>query len=156
MDFTKFDSVAASEQGADYHLKCAATGKPLFDNDKDPYADNGKPCLITVKGQEAASVREQSRLRQKAKAQEKPSTDDGEDDFVTFDDLHKEAVKIIIPRIIGFKNIRKGKKEIGLEDAEWLLNLNRLNAHPNEEAFVKQLSDFSASRAGFLGNASTA
>ena len=153
MDFTQFDSVAAAERGADCHVVHPASGKPLFDNPDNPFVDNGKPCLVTLLGAEAPSVRAANRERQKARAAAEKANPEASDDAVMFDDLHDRLVEGIAPRIIGFKNIRKGDVAATKEDAAWFLNLNRMVGRAGEKSFVEQLSDFSSSRGRYLGNA---
>ncbi|MCJ8335696.1 MAG: hypothetical protein MJH10_15885 [Epibacterium sp.] len=153
MDFNQFDTVSAAEKGAPYHIECPVSLRPLFDNPKDPFEDNGKPCLVYVKGQEAASVRAQFRKEQQEKAKEELKDDDGSSsDYINFDELHDKAVRSFAPRIVRFENVKKGKKDATADDAEWFLNLNRVNNNPDEKPFVRQVADFSNSRSGYLGN----
>ncbi|MEX0304096.1 MAG: hypothetical protein AB3N24_16880 [Leisingera sp.] len=154
MDFNKFDTVAAAEKGADFHVMCPATQQPLFDNSKNPYEDNGKPCTVTLLGSEASAVRAAAREAQKAKAAAKPDADGG-DDFVSYDDLHDQMVEKLIPLVIGFKNIRNGNKAAAKEDAAWFFNLTRFNGKENEPSFAEQAVKFVGSRASYLGNVST-
>ncbi|AUQ49947.1 hypothetical protein PhaeoP83_01673 [Phaeobacter inhibens] len=153
MDFNQFDSVSAAEKGADCHLKHPATLKPLFDNPDDPTVDNGKPCLAVVLGAEAPSVRAASRARQKARAE----ADDGDekaDDENTLEAVHERMVEAMVPRVLGFKNVRKGKAPATKADAAWLFGLNRMNAQEGEMSFAEQVAAFSAKRGNYLGNAS--
>ena len=157
MDFNKFDSVTAAEKGADCHLKHPATQQPLFDNPEDPFKDNGKPCIVILMGAEAPSVRAANRALQKARALAKPDADsdsDQDSEFTSYDELHERMVENLVPRVLGFKNVRKGKQAATKEDAAWFFNLNRFNGQVKEKSFVEQAGDFSSSRVGYLGNAS--
>jgi len=153
MDFNKFDSVSAADKGAECHLKHPATLKPLYDNPKDPTEDNGKPCIALVLGAESPTVRAASRAIEKARAKGKPKSTD-EEELVSLDEIHADMVEVLAPRITGFKNIHKGKKAATNEDADWFLNLNRMNAQKDEKSFVEQVAEFTSSRAGYLGNVS--
>lgn len=157
MDFNAFDSVSAAEKGAELHIKHPATGKPLFDNPDDPFADNSKPCIVIVKGAEAPSVREARRELQKARAQAddaKNNEAEGNDDDLSFDDLHERMVEALSCQVCGFKNIHRGDNPATKKDVEWFLNLNRFNAQSDEKSFAEQLAEFSSKRANYLGNAS--
>lgn len=157
MDFNAFDSVSAAEKGAECHIKHPATGKPLYDNPENPFEDNGKPCIVIIKGAEAPSVREARRALQKARAQaaegEEASADAAD---LTFDELHDRMVETLVHQIDGFKNINNGDKAATKKDAVWFLNLNRFNAQSDEKSFAEQLGEFSSKRANYLGNASAA
>lgn len=157
MDFNKFDSVAAAEKGAEMHIKHPVSQKPLYDNSKDPTKDNGKPCIVVLLGGEAPTVRSANREIQKTRAAAKPKTDKTEgdqEDNINLDDLHDQMVETILPRVVGFKNVRNGSKAATKDDAEWFFNLNRFNGQPDERSFVEQAGDFSSKRESYLGNAS--
>ena len=154
MDFNQFNTVAAAEKGAECHIKCPATLKPLFDNPDDPTADNGKPCIVVVLGGEAASVRAAIRAAQKARAAAAEDEDNLPDTSLA--ELHERMVESVLPRIIGFKNISKGSKPATKADADWFLNLNVINGQKDEKSFAEQLGEFSSKRANYLGNASSA
>ncbi|MBY6135035.1 hypothetical protein KUV61_04295 [Nocardioides marinus] len=157
MDFNAFDSVSAAEKGAELHIRHPATGKPLFDNPKDPFADNGKPCIVIVKGAEAPSVREARRALQKARAQadgEPKAAEADKDEDLSFDDLHERMVEALSCQVCGFKNIHRGDQPATTKDVEWFLNLNRFNAQSDEKSFAEQLAEFSSKRANYLGNGS--
>lgn len=152
MDFNKFDTVKAAEQGADLHIKCSVTLKPLYDNPEDRYADNGKPCCVTLLGAEAPSVRAAAREMQKARAAAKK--DDADDEVVSLDDVHDRMVEALVPRVTGFKNVHNGDKPATKKDATWFFNLNRMNGVEGEKSFAEQAAEFSGRRAGYLGNVS--
>ncbi|SMP32186.1 hypothetical protein [Shimia sagamensis] len=155
MDFTQFDSVKRAESGFDYHIKCAATGKPLFDNSDDIYADNGKPCLVTLKGREAASVRAALREAGKARAlAEKDKGDEDEETSVNFDEVHDLMVTAGCIMIKGFKNIDREERPAKAKDADWFLNLNRFTGPSEFKSFVEQVTEAANDRAQVLGNAS--
>lgn len=147
MDFNKFDSVAAAEKGADCHMKDPATLEPLFD-------EKGKPCIVTLLGAEAPSVRAATRELQKARAKAKEATGDEAEDGISLDEIHDRLVEVLLPRVVGFKNISNGKKAATKEDAAWFFNLNRMNGRDDEKSFAEQCGEFSSKRAGYLGNVS--
>lgn len=157
MDFNSFDSVAAAETGADCHVRHPVSLKPLFDNPDDPTVDNGKPCIVILMGAEAPSVRSASRALQKARAQAKDPDADGDKeggDGLSLDEIHDRMVEGLAPRVLGFKNIHKGKQAATKADAAWFFNLNRLNGREDEKSFAEQAAEFSGKRASYLGNGS--
>ncbi|MBY5976730.1 hypothetical protein KUV39_08730 [Phaeobacter italicus] len=154
MDFNKFDSVSAAEKGAAMHIKDPTTLEPLFTED-------GKPCEIILLGSEAPSVRAAYREAEKARlnAEKAEGTSDAEGDdaeFLSMDDFHEKTVELLLPRVVGFNNVFKGDKPATKKDAPWFFGLNRMNGQKGEKSFAEQASDFSAKRASYLGNVSTA
>lgn len=156
MDFNQFDTAGRAEAGFDYHIKCAATGKPMFDNDADPYADNGKPCLVKMKGREAESVRAAMRELNKARAaaEKAEGADKDEDLGADFDKLHDLLVASARVMITGFKNVNRDGKPAKADDAEWFLNLNRLTDANDRHSFVGQITTAANDRSNVLGNVS--
>ncbi|WP_197919312.1 hypothetical protein [Thiosulfatihalobacter marinus] len=159
MDFDRFDSVSKAEDGFEYHVLCAGTGRPLFDNDDDPYKDNGKPCLVIMKGREAASVRAAMHEAKKARALEvRGQEEDGggdESKDVDFDEVHDILVKAGCAVITGFKNVNRAGKPARAKDADWFLNLNRFVGPSDHKSFVEQIASAANDRARVLGNVST-
>lgn len=154
MDFNQFDTVKRAEVGFEHHIKCAATGKPFFDNPDDPYADNGKPCLVMLKGREAASVRAALREANKARAlAEKAKGGDGEEEAVDFDQVHELMVTAGCILITGFKNVDRDGKAAKGNDADWFLNLNRFTGPSEHKSFVEQITEAANDRGNLLGNA---
>ncbi|MCG7574849.1 hypothetical protein MHM39_14855 [Phaeobacter sp. CNT1-3] len=151
MDFNKFDTAARAEEGFDYHIKCAATGKPMFDNDEDPYVDNGKPCVVVMKGREAESVRAALREINKARAAAEKS-EDKDENGADFDQVHDLLVPSACVLITGFKNVNRDGKPAEAKDAEWFLNLNRFTGPSERQSFVEQITTAANDRGNVLGN----
>ena len=140
MDFGKFDSRAAAEQGRDLQLKHPATGDLIFDGDK--------PCIVVVRGTE-------SREAQKAlaKIRSMKMQADGKEDEASLEEMHAKLVETAMPLVVGFKNISRGDNAAKAPaDIEWLLNLQLINGVDGEKSFVEQVVDFATKRANFLGN----
>lgn len=152
MDFNKYDTVTAAEKGAGLHVKDPATMKPLYDNPEGATVPNGKPCIVILKGFESQTVRDKQRETRKLRASDPDEVEKPEDRSV--DELHDSLVEQMVPRVVGFKNIHKGKKLATADDAKWFFELNRLNFHGDEKSFVQQAADYTSSRAGYLGNGS--
>ena len=140
MDFGKFDSRAAAEQGRDLQLNHPATGDLIFDGDK--------PCIVVVRGTE-------SREAQKAlaKIRSMKMQADGKEDEASLEEMHAKLVETAMPLVVGFKNISRGDNAAKAPaDIEWLLNLQLINGVDGEKSFVEQVVDFATKRANFLGN----
>jgi hypothetical protein len=147
MDFTKFDSRAAAEQGRDLHLQNPATAEPIFDGDK--------PCIVVVRGTESREAQAAlAKWRRIKMAQDKKDGKDSGDDEASLEDMHQRLVETAIPLVIGFKNINRGDKPAKAPaDVEWFLNLQLINGVEGERSFVEQVVNHATKRSNFLGNA---
>jgi hypothetical protein len=144
MDFGKFDSRAAAEQGRDLQLKHPATGELIFDGDA--------PCIVIVRGTESRDAQKALAKIRKMKMQ---ADGEGSDtDEISLEDMHSRLVETATPLVVGFKNINRGDKTAKApDDIEWFLNLQLINGVDGEKSFVEQVVDFATKRANFLGNA---
>ena len=144
MDFGKFDSRAAAEQGRDLQLKHPATGELIFDGDA--------PCIVIVRGTESRDAQKALAKIRKMKMQ---ADGEGSDtDEISLEDMHSRLVETATPLVVGFKNINRGDKPAKApDDIEWFLNLQLINGVEGEKSFVEQVVDFATKRANFLGNA---
>ena len=144
MDFGKFDSRAAAEQGRDLQLKHPATGELIFDGDA--------PCIVIVRGTESRDAQKALAKIRKMKMQADGESSDT--DEISLEDMHSRLVETATPLVVGFKNINRGDKPAKApDDIEWFLNLQLINGVEGEKSFVEQVVDFATKRANFLGNA---
>lgn len=142
MDFGKFDSRAAAEQGRDLQLSHPATGEALFDGDK--------PCCVIVRGTEG---REAQKALAKIRKMKMADGEKADGDNVSLEEMHKRLVETAIPLIVGFKNIKRGEKDATAPaDVEWFLNLQLINGIDGEKSFVEQVVNFATKRSNYLGN----
>lgn len=142
MDFGKFDSRAAAEEGRDLQLEHPATGELIFDGDK--------PCIVVVRGTESRDAQKALAKVRKMKMQ----ADNGESpDELSLEEMHSRLVETATPLVVGFKNINRGNKAATVpDDVEWFLNLQLINGVEGEKSFVEQVVNFATKRANFLGN----
>lgn len=142
MDFGKFDSRAAAEEGRDLQLEHPATGDLIFDGDK--------PCIVVVRGTESRDAQKALAKVRKMKMQ----ADNGESpDELSLEEMHSRLVETATPLVVGFKNINRGNKPATVpDDIEWFLNLQLINGVEGEKSFVEQVVNFATKRANFLGN----
>lgn len=144
MDFGKFDSRAAAEQGRDLQLKHPAAGELIFDGDA--------PCIVVVRGTESRDA--QKALAKIRKIKMQADGEGSETDEISLEDMHSRLVETATPLVVGFKNINRGDKPAKApDDIEWFLNLQLINGVEGEKSFVEQVVDFATKRANFLGNA---
>jgi hypothetical protein len=149
MDFSQFDSRAASEKPRALHLKHPGTGKPLFDTDENGKPDKSKPCQVLVLGIEGETGQRAILESQRARMKEK--REEGEP--VPMSELHKNLVRDFGPLIVGFENISRGDKPAKApDDVEWFLSLQFINGQRGQMTFVEQVKAFASDRAAILGN----
>lgn len=141
MDFNKFDSVSASNQGRNLQLKHPATGKPIFD------PETKKPCIVTVLGSESDAVQKSLKQRRAELSGRKNKKIEETD----VDELIEDFIESAIPLIVGFQNVHKGDQPATVEDVNWFLRLQRPTFKEGEQSFAEQVLEFAASRANFLG-----
>jgi hypothetical protein len=139
MDFNRFDSRTAADQGRDLHLRHPVTGEPL--------SDEGKPCIAIVRGSEGREVQAEMAKLRAAKMEA-----EGEDKAATsVDGAHKALVEAARVLIVGFKNVNRGKSPAKVpEDVDWFLNLQMATGRRNELSFAEQVAEFASKRANFL------
>lgn len=139
MEFDKFNSRGAAEEGARLHLCHPVTGEPL----NDP---KGGPCVVIVRGAESRKAQEAAARARNARAgkDEKPGS---------LEELHAQLVKAAKPLIMGFENLEVDGRPATAEDADAFLNLQMINGSPDEKSFAEQVLAFSTKRANYLGNA---
>ena len=138
MDFSQFDSVAASDRGAWMHAHSPINGQPL-------YADEAKekPCRVRVLGAEGE-------VGQKIFAESRKALKGDESD----EDHMAKLVKRISPLVVGFENIDRGDKPAEAPaDVAWFLNLQRV-VGGDLPSFLEQVQAFALKRANHLGNVS--
>lgn len=151
MDFSRFDTAGVADEARPLHLTCAATGRPLYANEEDPFTDNGKPCRVFVRGGESAQVRKGIRDIERAMAK----ADAAKADEKTIDDLHRQMVMAAKVKIEKFENVNRGNDLAGEGDLDWFLNLNKFQPGSEHPSFAEQVHKFSAEREHWLGNGST-
>lgn len=144
MDFSQFDSRAASETARPLHLRHPGTGELLYDDE-----DKTKPCRVLVFGIEGSkgqsAVLESQRERMKAERKS--------DDPVALAEIHDGLVKEVAPLIAGFENVNRGNKPAKApDDVEWFLNLQVISGKRGQLSFVEQVRNFATDRAAILGN----
>lgn len=142
MDFSQFDSRAASDKPRALHLKHPGTGELLL--------DGKKPCRVMVLGiegevgQKAVLESQRARMKEERKAGEP----------VTVSEIHDGIVKEISPLIVGFENINRGDRPATApDDVEWFLSLQLVSGQRGQQSFAEQVRAFSTDRAAILGNA---
>lgn len=148
MDFSRFDSASTANEARPVHLTCAATGKKLYENDENPFIDNGKPCQAWVFSEEGSKVRsalqEIDKMRAKAEAG---------DDTVNMDELHQRMVEIATTaKLSHFENVKKGSEPVTKDEHAWVLNLNKAMIGARHPSFVEQVINGSKDRSLWLGN----
>lgn len=142
MDFSQFDSVAASNRGAWMHVNSPITGKPIYADD-----DKTKPCRVLVYGAEGDIGQ---RLFAEARADLRNPGEKGEDDG----DVFERIIARTKPLIGGFENIHRGDKPASVpDDVEWFLRLQRV-VGGDKPSFAEQVQAFSLRRANIMGNGS--
>lgn len=139
MDFSQFDSRAASEKPRPLHLKHPGTGKLLF--------DDGKPCRVLVLGIEGATG--QSAILESQRARMKDDRTSGEP--VSVSTVHDQIVKEIAPLIVGFENVNRGDQPATRDDVEWFLTLQIISGQRGQLSFAEQVRNFATDRAAILG-----
>lgn len=141
MDFSQFDSRAASEKPRPLHLKHPGTGKLLF--------DDGKPCRVLVLGIEGTTG--QSAILESQRARMKDDRTTGEP--VSVSTVHDQIVKEIAPLIVGFENVNRGERPAAApDDVEWFLTLQIISGQRGQLSFAEQVRNFATDRAAILGN----
>jgi hypothetical protein len=118
MDFNKFDSRAQAEIGSPMQVMDPWSGEPMM-------AEDGKPCIVIVRG--TASKTMQAKMRAKAKAAMQSKKDKGkveDEEARVMEDVHLQLVESAAPFIVGFENIDNGNRPATAEDAEWFLDLS--------------------------------
>lgn len=154
MDFSQFDSRAASDKPRALHIKHPGTGKPIFDNDEKGKPDPKKPCQVLVlgiegeAGQKAVLASQRARMEEsKERAERKP------DDPVSISAVHANMVKEIAPLVVGFENINRGDRPAKApDDVEWFLSLQLVSGQRGQQTFAEQVRAFATDRAAILGN----
>lgn len=149
MDFSQFDSRAASERPRALHLKHPGTGEPIFDTDEKGNPDPKKPCQVLVlgiegeTGQKAILASQRARMAEKRDAKEPISTAE----------VHRNLVQEVAPLIVGFENINRGDRPAKApDDVEWFLSLQMITGQRGQLTFVEQIRAFATDRASILGN----
>lgn len=141
MIFDSFDTRKASSIARPLHIKHPATGEPLFDNEENPLADNGKPCLVMVKGVEAPDVVAAIKAAHEGKGK----------------DQEQNLIDATKPLIVGFENIDRevngeARPATAPDDVVWFLRLQRPNGRLGQMSFLEQVSTFAMDRTNYLGN----
>lgn len=156
MDFNKFDSRKAADEGRPLHLKHPSTGELLYDNEDDPFADNGKPCVVYVLGAEGRSVQKQLKEVVSEIAADRESEEDekAKAEKVGYAEFQQSRlVQLTAPLIAGFENIKRGKRNAkSPDDVEWFLNLQLVTDNDAGTSFAEQISGFATKRGNYLGN----
>lgn len=145
MDFTKLSTAAGASESRPVHLRCAATGRALFDNEIDPYQDNGKPCRVWVFSDEG--TRAKAALEEIKKRRDAAGADAG-------DDIHDAMAEVAAPRVDRFENINLGEKLATAADAPKIFALNRFLPGAVYPSFVEQVLAGARDREMWLGNSS--
>lgn len=160
MDFLKqYDARGAAETARPLELRDQATGEVI--------ENNGKPCIVMVKGASSRAVqaelrRDELERAKKAKAAAKTGT---QVDTNTAQDMHEATVKAALRLIVGFGNMQTtgedGKaRDLTVEDAPALLDLNFISMahlmrekdveHWTKPSFAQQILEFAQDDADFL------
>jgi hypothetical protein len=149
MDFSQFDSRAASDKPRALHLKHPGTGKPIFDIDEEGAPDLDKPCKVLVLGIEGEAGQKAILASQRARVSEKRDPDNP----LTVSEIHRNIVNEISPLIVGFENISRGDRPAKVpDDVEWFLNLQVITGQRGQLTFAEQIRAFASDRAAILGN----
>jgi hypothetical protein len=144
MIFDDFDSRTAGAGGAEMHVCQPVNGEPIF--------DNGKPCIVIVRGMESREAVQavQAVMRETAKRKKDDLTD-----------RHEDLLQMAVPLVLGFKNMQRKDPQTGKnrdlvapDDVFWFLNLQRASGKSGQVSFVEQVANFAADRANYLGNVS--
>jgi hypothetical protein len=175
MDFSKFDTRARAEVGVAMQIMDSITGDPIMDGDK--------PCRVILRGVASRSIQEQQRARLTAAAQ-KQTEDGEVSVRVMEDihaELCEAAAPFILG-FENVARPEDGGRPLTAEDAMWFLDLtfpemgpkldsqgemvmrDGVDKHGKPEQtpvfemknnpFAKQIAEFTAKQANFLGNAS--
>lgn len=171
MDFAKFDMRYASEAGQWLILKdpSAQDGVELSDGPN-------KPCRVLIRGVASRTVQGKMRDRQRAKISALKGRK-ADDDARVMEDIHNELCDAAAELILGFENIELAGVPLttGEEDIRYFLDLSfpLMGAKLGEEGepalnakgdpifemknnpFAKQIGDFAAGTAAFLGKPQT-
>lgn len=151
MDFSQFDSRAASDKPRALHLKNPGTGKPIFDTDDKGKPDTAKPCRVLVLGIEGGVGQKAVLDSQRARMKEERAPGDP----VAVSEIHANIVKEVAPLIVGFENVNRGDQPAKApDDVEWFLSLQLISGTRGQKSFAEQVRDFATDRAAILGNAS--
>lgn len=161
MDFNKFDARAAADEGRPLHVRHPVTGLPMYDDDDDASHDNGKPCIVYVRGAEGKETQTLIHAALEEIRGSEPEPENGGKKRRSAEDTHREVVALSKPLITGFENIHRGDKEaVAPKDCEWFLNLQmsrdqfdgRTGRALEGLSFGEQVLAFAQERANFLGN----
>lgn len=138
MDFEKFNSIKAGNEGSWMHVKSPLTGEPLF-------AGPDKPCRVRVLGIEGD-------IGEGVLAKLRSGVTSGD----TSDQTDSEKlVEETAPLVVGYQNINRGEKPCSAPtDNAWFLGLQRV-VGGDKPSFAQQISSFAVKRANVMGNASS-
>ena len=149
MDFSQFDSRAASDKPGWMHVKDPGTGKPIYELDGKGKPDESKPCRVQVLGIEGKVG--QKAVLESQRARMKDQREPGQP--VAVSEIHMGIVNEIAPLVVGFENINRGDKPaVAPDDVEWFLCLQLISGQRGQQSFAEQVRAFATDRAAILGN----
>lgn len=105
MDFLKaYDARSAAETPREMELRDQVTGEVI--------TNNGKPCIVLVKGASSRTIQAALRNDEIARARKaQKASEDGEVDPNTMQDLHENTCKAAVRLIAGFKNMQSSGED---------------------------------------------
>lgn len=145
MDFSRFDTKDAADEGAVLHFTHPVLGHPLYDGKgadehgrlKDPAKDH-QPVTAIIRGYHAPTVQEASKAKARARMQKQTEAD-----------IEATGRRLIDALIVSWQGVSRDGKPLPctLENKVWLTDTNY--------AIFAQIDDFAKDQANFFETAAT-